>query len=46
MRHLGPVPKHAKRHPGGRPSPPPCALCAKIRAAAAAIAATIKGRKP
>ncbi len=45
MRRLTAPPQHAKRHPGGSPSPPPCALCAKIRAAIAAAQQLVRARK-
>ena len=41
MRHLT-VPAHAKRHPGGKPDRKPCTVCARIRAAAAALANRLK----
>lgn len=46
MRNLTRVPPHAKLHPGGAPKPrPPCALCAKIRAAIAAAQQLVRARK-
>jgi hypothetical protein len=46
MRNLNGIPSHAKMHPGGAPTPrPPCAICAKIRAAIAAAQQLVKARK-
>jgi hypothetical protein len=46
LRNLTRIPPHAKLHPGVAPTPrPPCALCAKIRAAIAAAQQLVRARK-